>query len=236
MRRGPIATSALAALGVSAIAAAAPPAADERPAPPPTVAAFAPQLGFALSGGAVMPSCDSQGGACAAGLPVSPAFTGLVLFEPNRFWAVGLMQGLARVSWLTRIYPSAQDAALRTVDAELTTAFVALVSRVTLRPRWPVAPIVQVALGDSFQWEAGAALSCDAELNPTGQVGLGARLEVPPRWSLFVLATATDGLRGGGCGGANNPRVAPFAAWGYGLQLGIAYDQPLRSSNGGTAP
>jgi hypothetical protein len=41
------------------------------------------------------------------------------------------------------------------------------------------------------------------------------------------LASATAGFRGGGCAVADGPPATPFAAWGYGPQLGVAFDLAL---------
>jgi hypothetical protein len=221
----------LAASGFSASAnAAPPPVANERPGAP-LEPAFAPRLSFGLSAGALLPSCDGQPEACAARLPVSPSFTGLVLLEPSRAWAFGLMQGVTRVSWQTLIpSPSGNPAPTRTLDAELTTVFVAVVARVTLLPARGVAPIIQAALGDAFQSETGGFVSCDFKFNPTGQLALGARMRLAPSWSVFALASATGGLRGGACAVVDGPPATPFAAWGYGLQVGAAFDLALGPS------
>jgi hypothetical protein len=228
MRLGACLAVTMAAVGLSAAAAAAPTVADE----PQNVAAagdgFAPRLGFALLAGAALPGCDGQPEACATRLPVSPAVTGLVLFEPNRRWAVGLMQEVTRVSWQTHPPSPNGLASTRTLDAELTTAFVAVVSRLTLAPERTVAPFVQVALGDGLQSETGGFVSCNGKLNPTGQLGLGARGRVGTSWAVFALASATAGVRGGPtCAVADGPPATPFAAWGYGLQVGAAFDLAL---------
>jgi hypothetical protein len=220
--------AALAAVCVPASAVAAPaPITDARPGPPAAEPSFAPRLSLGLAVGAVLPGCDGQPEACGARLPVSPAVTGLVLLEPNRVWAFGLMQGLSRVSWQATVPGQAGTAS---THADLTTAFVALVARVTPLPGRALEPVIQAALGDAFQSESGGFVSCDFKFNPTGQLALGGLTRLAPSWSVFALASATAGFRGGGCAVADGPPATPFAAWGYGLQLGAAFDLALAAN------
>ena len=217
----------LAALSLSASAGAATSPVTEKPAPPVAEPSFAPRLSFGLAVGAALPGCDGQPEACATRLPVSPAVTGLVLLEPTRVWAFGLMQGLTRISWQATIPSPIGSRSPITTRADLTTAFLALVARVTPLPGHAVTPLIQAALGDAFQSESGGFVSCDFRFNPTGQLALGGLMRLAPSWSVFALASASAGFRGGGCVVADGPPATPFAAWGYGLQLGAAFDLAL---------
>lgn len=203
---------ALAALAVGH-ATAAQPAADPGPTRSPSVEA--PSVGVALLAGVLDP-LDHQ---VAAG----PSLRALVLYQPLRALAFGASGQIARhhfradyVAWGT---PGS-------VEADLTTGFAGVAGRWTTVPDWVVSPLVELDLGVAMQTQSGSGIHCPYGASPGARLGLGVRARVARSWSLFATGSALGGISSQ-CSVADGPPAAPFAAWGYGLQVGAGFDLGL---------
>jgi hypothetical protein len=185
-----------------------------------------PTLGVAALGGLVWPSCQGQNGDCGGSVSLAPAAQLLLLYQPDRAWAFGLAGQVAHTTWRST-YVGMTDGALHDVSEELTTGFFGVTARYAFLAAHAVTPLVQVAGGSAFQGQSGSNLNCNDKVAPTGEVEVGGLARVSSSLSLYALASASGGVRLGGCGASDGPPVTPFAGWGVGLHLGAAYDLPL---------
>jgi hypothetical protein len=187
----------------------------------------APRLNLTVLGGVALPICVGQQG-CDGDLGAGPSLGGVVLYEPNDRWSFGLSAQVAHVHW-RESYLGMIDGATHPISSDLTTGMAALAVRYAPLPELRVSPLVQVALGSSFQTQTGSNFNCNGGFIPTGQVGLGGRARLFTSTSAFALASATWGLKNT-CGVSDGPAATPFAGWGVGLQAGASFDVGLGRS------
>jgi hypothetical protein len=187
-----------------------------------------PRIGFAVLAGLALPACNGQTGSCDGSLGPAGSLQGLVLYEPSATWAFGLAGQLTRLHW-QGTYVGMGDGATHAVDSDLTTGFVGLTARFIPLPAWSITPVFQLALGSAFQAQTGSNFGCNDGVIPTGQLALGGRARVSSSVSVFAMASASSGIKGG-CVVSDGPPVTPFVAWGYGFHIGAAFDVPLGHS------
>jgi hypothetical protein len=184
-----------------------------------------PKVGFMLLGGLALPLCRDQQG-CDGNLSSGPSLGGLVAYEPNDRWAIGIAVQASRVHW-REPYIGMIDGKTYQIDSDLTAGFAALAARYTPLPQLRVAPIVHAAVGSGFQTQTGTNLHCNSGFIPTGQLAVGARAQASADFSFFGLASATWGFKPLDCAVSDGPGATPFAGWGFGFHVGGAFDLAL---------
>jgi hypothetical protein len=196
--------------------------------------AFAgPMVSSTVLVGLAFPSCDGQPDSCKGSLGPAPSIEGLVLYEPTETWAFGLVGQLARLHW-EGTYVGMTDGATHAVDSELLSGFAGLAARFVMLPRWSVTPVFELALGSAFQTQTGSNFGCNDGVIPTGQIAAGGRARVTSSLSLFAMASASGGIKGG-CGASDGPPATPFVGWGFGFHAGAAFDIMLGGAKSGAA-
>jgi hypothetical protein len=200
----------------------------------PTDASVAPSLGFTVLGGLWMPSCVGQEESCTRLFGPAPSIRALVLYQPTANWGLGLVGQVAWVHWTATYVPffSGPNPQTQTVESDLTAGFGGIAARYTAVPDWRVTPVIEFALGASFQAQTGSNFGCNGPA-PAGELGLGASARLALSLSAFAMASATGGFRGESCGVADGPPATPFAGWGYGLHAGVAFDVGVGSRSPG---
>jgi hypothetical protein len=183
-----------------------------------------PRLGATLLAGVMLPRCTGQPESCAHPLGPAPSARATLLFYPTPTWGIGLMGEIASSHWTATYTPftSVANPPQQTVESDLTPGFVGLATQYTPVPGWRVSPLFQLALGMSFQAETGSNFSCN-EPAPAGDVGAGVRARITSSLSAVAIADASGDIRGS-CGVSDGPPATPFAGWGYGFHLGLAFD------------
>jgi hypothetical protein len=183
----------------------------------------AQSVGFTLLAGLALPVCTGQSGSCDGSPGAAPSLEALVLYEPNGRWAFGVVGQLARVHWRQTYLGMVAGAPPGIVESDLTSGFAGLAARFTPLPTRVVTPIIQLAVGSAFQMQTGSNFDCNGGVIPTGQLELGGRARVTSSFSLFAVASASGGIKGG-CGVDDGAPATPFVGWGYGLRAGASFD------------
>lgn len=200
----------------------------------PTDASAAPSLGFTVLGGLSMPSCNGQTESCTPSFGPAPSIRALVLYQPTANWGLGLAGQVAWVHWRATyvgFFSGDPNPSTQTVESDLTAGFGGIAARYTPVPDWRVTPVMELALGASFQAQTGSNFGCNGPA-PAGEIGLGARARLASSLSVFVMASATGDFRGS-CGVSDGPPATPFAGGGYGVHAGAAFDVGLGSRSPG---
>lgn len=187
-----------------------------------------PSVGFTVLAGLSWPVCSGQPESCTGALGPGPSLRGLLLYQPNRSWGVGIIGQGARLHWEAS-YIGQVDGKVYGVQSDLTTGFVGAAARFTPFPDVVVTPIFELALGPAFQSESGTNFGCNDGLVPTGQLSIGASTRPASSTTIVAVASASGGLKGG-CGVSDGPPATPFTAWQYGLHVGVGFDVGLSGS------
>jgi hypothetical protein len=204
-------------------------AADETP----TDSSTAPSVGLTVLGGLSMPSCVGQVESCTRSFGPAPSIRALVLYQPTANWGFGLSGQVAWVHWSATYVAFSGDLnpPTQTVESDLTVGFGGVAARYTPFPDWRVTPVIELALGASFQSQTGSNFGCNGPA-PAGELGLGARARLASSLSLFAMASAFGGFRDS-CGVSDGAPATPFVGWGYGFHAGAAFDVGLGSRSPG---
>jgi hypothetical protein len=183
-----------------------------------------PSIGFTLLAGVALPTCTGQPAGC-AGLGPAPSVQGLVLFQPNRAVAMGVVGQLSRLRWRGS-YVGQIDGQTSGVESDLTNVFAGLAVRFAFLPEHVVTPVLQLAAGFALQEQTGSNFNCNGGPIPASQLGVGASARLAPSVSLFALASASIGFTDF-CEVIDGPPATPFAGWGYAFHAGASFDVAL---------
>jgi hypothetical protein len=178
-----------------------------------------------FAGGLSIPRCMGQEAPCEGSLDPGPSLEVMALAQPTRSLGWGIMAGAQRVHWSATYLGQIQGAPPSTVEATLTTAFLGVGLRFKAQSNPTVNPIALAAAGlavqapsSSVPWNDGAVVA------PAARIGVGESIRASPRVSWFVLVAGSLAWPVGGRGSSDGPPSPPLAAWGLGVELGIALD------------
>jgi hypothetical protein len=183
-----------------------------------------PRLGLVVLGGVMLPTCGTQD-MCFGSLGAAPSIRALALYQANARWAFGLAGTLARPTW--RASYLAVDGTPREASSTLTTGFFGITTRFVVLPGRALTPVVQAAFGTAFQTQTGTFFSCNHQVIPTAELGVGGLARVSSSLTVYGLASASDGVKLTNCAVSDGPPATPFGGWGVGFHLGAALELPL---------